>query len=218
MIGVTLIMLLLVGCGAPAATPVSEAPAATSTPVPSAATPTPEPPTTTLTPVPPTPTPTPVPPTSTPVPTDTPVPTTGTVKGILVQTDTQRPLADYDVRLFQAVSEDGQVAIPELGTVNEKPVSETVTDEAGRFIFEEIEPGSYVLVSEIVRPLGRFDNSIVSNDGKGIWDVLMRVDSIDEKGQQHFSALVDADRVMLIEVGAGQVVDLGEVAIEDTSR
>lgn len=136
----------------------------------------------------------------------------------MVQTDTQRPLADYNVRLFQAVSEDGQVAIPELGTVNEKPVSETVTDEAGRFIFEEIEPGSYVLVSEIVRPLGRFDDSIVSNDGKGIWDVLIRVDSIDEKGQQHFSLLVDAGRVLLIEVEAGQVVDLGEVAIEDTSR
>lgn len=41
MIGVTLVMLLLVGCGAPTATTVSEAPAATSTPVPSAATPIP---------------------------------------------------------------------------------------------------------------------------------------------------------------------------------
>jgi hypothetical protein len=37
-IGVTLVMLLLVGCGAPAVTPVSEAPAATSSPVPSVAT------------------------------------------------------------------------------------------------------------------------------------------------------------------------------------
>ena len=59
MIGVTLVMLLLVGCGAPAATPVSEAPAATSTPELPAATPTLEAPTLTPTPVPPTATPTP---------------------------------------------------------------------------------------------------------------------------------------------------------------
>ena len=51
MIGVTLVMLLLVGCGAPPATPTSEAPAATSTPAPSVATPTPAP---TSTPLPPT--------------------------------------------------------------------------------------------------------------------------------------------------------------------
>jgi predicted esterase len=57
MIGVTLVMLLLAGCGAPAATPVSEAPAVT---------PTPEPPTATFTPIPPTPTP--IPPTATPTP------------------------------------------------------------------------------------------------------------------------------------------------------
>jgi hypothetical protein len=42
-IGVTLLMLLLVGCGAPTATPVSEAPVATPTPAPSTATPTPMP-------------------------------------------------------------------------------------------------------------------------------------------------------------------------------
>ncbi len=50
-IAVTLVMLFLVGCGSPTATPVSEAPAATSTPKPPAATPTPEPPTATPTPV-----------------------------------------------------------------------------------------------------------------------------------------------------------------------
>ena len=54
-IAVTLVMLMLVGCGTPAATPVSEAPAATSTP--KASTATPEPPTATLAP-----TETPVPP------------------------------------------------------------------------------------------------------------------------------------------------------------
>jgi hypothetical protein len=83
MIGVTLFLLLLVGCGAPAATPVSEAPAATSTPVPSAATPTPEPPTATPTPIPPTPepptaTPTPIPPTPEP-PTAPPFTVSGTL-------------------------------------------------------------------------------------------------------------------------------------------
>ena len=57
MIGVTSVVLLLVGCGAPAATPVSEAPAAASTLGPSTATPVPPIPT----PVPPMLTPTPVP-------------------------------------------------------------------------------------------------------------------------------------------------------------
>lgn len=51
-IGVMLVTVFLVGCGATAATSVSEAPVATSTLVPSAATPTPEPPTATPTPVP----------------------------------------------------------------------------------------------------------------------------------------------------------------------
>ena len=87
MVGMTLVMLLLVGCGAPAATPVSEAPAATATPVPPTATPTPVPPTPTPTPVPPTATPTPVPPTATPTPvpptaTPTPVPTPAVIAGI----------------------------------------------------------------------------------------------------------------------------------------
>ena len=59
MFGLTLVVLLLVGCGAPPATSVSEAPEATATP---------EPPTVTPTPVPPTATPTPVPPTATPWP------------------------------------------------------------------------------------------------------------------------------------------------------
>ena len=39
----TLVILLLVGCGTPAATPISEVPAATSTPIPSTSAPTPEP-------------------------------------------------------------------------------------------------------------------------------------------------------------------------------
>ena len=70
MIGMTLVLLLLIGCGAPAATPVPP----TTTPVPPTVTPTPKPPTATPTPVPPTATPTPKPPTATP----TPVPPTAT--------------------------------------------------------------------------------------------------------------------------------------------
>ena len=98
-VGVTLVALLLAGCGAPPATPTPVPPTATSipptdtpipptdtpvlpTPTPVPPTPTPIPPT--PTPVPPTPTPipptpTPVPPTDTPIlPTDTPVPPTPT--------------------------------------------------------------------------------------------------------------------------------------------
>ena len=105
MIGVTLVMLLLVGCGAPAATPTpdrvatkvaeakavaatltAEAPTETLTPLPTntpepSATPTPVPPTDTPTPVPPTATLTPIPPTPTSVPptaTPTPEPPTAT--------------------------------------------------------------------------------------------------------------------------------------------
>jgi hypothetical protein len=55
-IGLTLIMLFLVGCGTTAPTPVSEAPAASPTPEPPTATPSPEPPTATPSPEPPTPT------------------------------------------------------------------------------------------------------------------------------------------------------------------
>ena len=60
--GVTLAWLLLMGCSAPAATPVPP----TATPVPPTATPTSKPPTAIPTPVPPTATPTPQPPAATP--------------------------------------------------------------------------------------------------------------------------------------------------------
>ena len=112
MIGVTLVMLLLVGCGAPTATPivivVTATPQPTAMPVPPTATPvpptaTPIPPT--ATPVPPTatatpqPTPTPVPPTATPtsVPptaTPTPIPPTST----LMPTPTVDPMAEFTTR------------------------------------------------------------------------------------------------------------------------
>lgn len=76
-IGATLVVVFLVGCGAPAATPLSEAPAATSMPAPSKTTPTPESPTATPTQIPPTPTPTPIPPT----PTSTQIPPTPQATG-----------------------------------------------------------------------------------------------------------------------------------------
>jgi len=60
-IAISLVMLILVGCGTPAAPPVSEAPAATSTPKVSTATPEPS-------------TATPEPPTATPAPAETPEP------------------------------------------------------------------------------------------------------------------------------------------------
>lgn len=80
-VGATLAMVFLVGCGAPAATPVSEAPVAESTQISSVVTPTPEPPTVAPTPAPPTATPTPKSPTTTPTPappTPTPEPPAAT--------------------------------------------------------------------------------------------------------------------------------------------
>jgi len=71
MVGLTLVVSLVVGCGAPAvapapptATPAPKPPTATPTPVPPTATPTPKPPTAIPTPVPPAATPTPRPPTA----------------------------------------------------------------------------------------------------------------------------------------------------------
>ena len=58
LVGMMLIVLFLVGCGTPAATPVPEAPTTTPMPEPPTATPTPVPPTRTRTPIPPTATPT----------------------------------------------------------------------------------------------------------------------------------------------------------------
>lgn len=70
LLGIVVLILLLVGCGAPEATPTAQPPAATTTQAPAADAPTAQPPAPTATPVPPTdaPAPTTKPPTSTPEP------------------------------------------------------------------------------------------------------------------------------------------------------
>jgi hypothetical protein len=115
MIGVTLVALLLVGCGAPAATP---------------------------TPVPPTSTPTPVPPTPTPVPpTSTPVPTTGTIIGVLIDQATGEPFTDISLKPFaqEKVIIDGTEMWREVLPDYE----EVVPDEQGAFILSDVPPGTY---------------------------------------------------------------------------
>jgi hypothetical protein len=108
MIGVTLVMLFLVGCGAPPATPVSEAPAATSTPVHSVATPTPEPPTAMPTPVPPTPTPTstPLPPTTSPALSPGESVIIGTVDGLATEFDQRGYVGIHEFECVAALNCD----------------------------------------------------------------------------------------------------------------
>jgi hypothetical protein len=143
MIGVTVVMLLLVGCGAPAATLVP--PASTPTPVPPTPmpvpptltptplppTPTPVPPTATLTPIPPTDTPTPVPPTYTP----TPAPH---IAGSLINKDTGEPLAGARVVLCPKGSEETACVIDAELT--------SVTDSDGQFNITGVRPGEYVVL------------------------------------------------------------------------
>jgi len=140
MIGVTLVMLLLVGCGAPGSTPVP--PTSTPTPIPPTATPVP--PTLTATLPPPTPT-------LTPIPTST----TGIIRGRLVHHESKNALGDRAVLLHPAQIEEstGRTAIPMgdqvyLGT-QLVVVSETRSDEQGFFVFDEVLPGSYALSAEI---------------------------------------------------------------------
>ncbi len=79
LVGITLIILLLAGCGTPQATPASQAAMATDTQAPAADTPTPEPPTPSATSVPPTDAPTaeaPAPSATPILPTDAPTGTT----------------------------------------------------------------------------------------------------------------------------------------------
>lgn len=137
MIGVTLVMLPLVGCGAPVAMPtpdrvatgVAEAEAI-------AATLTAEAPTTTPTaiatdtPV-PTETPTPVPPTATP----TPAPH---VEGSLLNKDTGEPLAGARVILCPKGTEETACVIDADLT--------SVTDSDGQFKITDVLPGEYVVL------------------------------------------------------------------------
>ena len=204
MIGVTLVMLLLVGCGAPAATPVPP----TATPVPPTATPTPELPTSTFTPIPPTPTsvpptatptpepptptrtpipptPTPVPPTVTPTPvpptaTPTPVPTTGKIVGALVDKSTQEPVASVKLRLvtYKGLNAEGKA---EWYFGPNDPWAES--DASGDFSFSEVSPGEYSIWASFTPTV--FPSPLTGEEG-----------------------------TIILEVIAGEVVDLGKILVE----
>lgn len=124
-VGLTLVISFVVGCGTPAATSVSPT-----------ATPTPKPLTATSTPVPPTATPTPVPPT--PTLTRTPF---GTIDGHIVGRDTRKPLdrAQIILCLLSEVME-GSV----LCTLQAIPTALSGTN--GEFHFSEVPIGTYVLM------------------------------------------------------------------------
>ena len=66
-------------------------------------------------------------PTNTPLPTSTPVSTTGTITGIV--TNSNGPLKGVTVKLFQ----------------NRNLITEKSTDAEGLFLFENVAPGKYVL-------------------------------------------------------------------------
>jgi hypothetical protein len=117
--------------------------------------------------------------------------------------------------LLNASVTGSEVAIPEFGTENEEPVSETVTGASGEFLFEGIGPGTYVLVSDIIRPLGKMEG-IISNDGKVISDAKFG-GTFDDAGKMILAIIVDANRALVIEMGEGEPIDLEQVAIEDTS-
>ncbi len=146
--------------------------------------------------------------------------TAGKIEGVLVQKDTNKVLANRRIRLYQAIVDvqAKKVVIPGgLHTVGGKPIAETETDANGVLVFKGVQPGSYVLTALTVRPMGEFD-ALVSSDGKVIADVQGRIDGIDASGKQRFSSLVDANRVLLVEVKSSQALSLGNVVIEDTSR
>lgn len=152
MIAATLVMLLLVGCGAPAAIPVSEAPAATSTQVPSANTPTSEPLTATPTLVPPTATPTPVAPTPTPAPS---IPT-GTIRGALINAASGEPLSGYLELMLaweaEQGSSGGEITDIRAPYIDGKVLLPIVVDEKGAFALSNIPPDKYLLILSVGRP------------------------------------------------------------------
>ena len=204
-IGVTLVTLLLVGCGAPAATPMPPTPTPvppTATPVPP--TPTPIPPT--ATPVPPTPTPvppttpTPVPPTATPIPpTPTPVP----------PSPTPTPLPDLsNVVLTLEDLPSGFEAMPpvELGFTEEDLSQDGFTVES-LFVFLEAEHfelvmGLTALVATRLEQAG-FDVALRQPDfvldsligGMGATDILEQKDlpDLDDIGDASVGVTVAAD-------------------------
>ena len=106
MFGLTLVVLLLTGCGGAPAEPTA--------------------------------TPTPAPPTTTPTPTAT----TGQVRGILVDEDTQQPVVVKNLHL--PIAEETASGVS-LNFTGDDPRTET--DDSGAFIFENVPPGKYGLTA-----------------------------------------------------------------------
>lgn len=114
--------------------------------------------------------------TSTPAPT----PTTGQVKGVLVNESTGQGITARVNLVPVEVGDDGTITFsPEL--LKERSMSLDVTD--GVFLFEDVEPGHYLITANI--------------GGGG-----MPLDFVDDQGTQ-----------VVIQVEAGQVVDLGEISV-----
>lgn len=90
-------------------------------------------------------------PTETPQPTDTPAPptpepTTGQVKGVLVE-DSENPVAEQALRLPMAEEVDGETT---FHFEDDSPITET--DSSGEFLFEEVPPGRYALAAFLPFP------------------------------------------------------------------
>jgi hypothetical protein len=114
--------------------------------------------------------------TSTPAPT----PTTGQVKGVLVNESTGQGITARVNLVPVEVGDDGSITFsPEL--LKERSMSLDAAD--GVFLFDDVEPGHYL---------------ITANIGGGL-----PLDITDDQGTQ-----------VVIQVEAGQVVDLGEVSVE----
>lgn len=174
-VGATLVIVFLVGCGAPAATPMSEATAATSTLVPSAATPTSKPPTPTPTPVPPTPTPIP------PTPTPTAIPASFTITGRIANLGefseyivegsslqlvrlSDEAIANQQVMLSLAFSADGTMEV--VSDLAKIPVP---LDGFFAFELESLEPGMYLVVVQLAYSEGSWANIMaltIQNEGE----------------------------------------------------
>ena len=129
----------------------------------------------------PEPTATPVP-THTPQPTltPTPTPTTGQVKGALVDKSTGQEVAAKVNLVPVEVRDDGSIA---YSTELLKERTMIVDAPSGVFLFEGAKPGHYLITVNIGGGLPR--------------------DLVDDQGA-----------ALLVQVEAGQVVDLGEVMVE----
>lgn len=108
MVGLTLVLLLGVGCGAPTATPTRVLPTLTPTPVPPTATPTPE---------------------------------IGSVRGVLIGRESNKPIAGAYVLLCAVIDQ----AAPEPECLLRASLA-TVTGTDGRFELASVPQGSYLIV------------------------------------------------------------------------